>query len=63
MSLKWMLMCPGLVLLNSAGRIDTAYQAPPPGLVAQEMKKAPPGWVVDLISQGLFGYLEKNIAK
>jgi len=49
----------GLVLLNSAGRIDPTYQ-PPESLVIQQ-KKPPPVFIVNAISSFLFKFLEGDI--
>ena len=49
----------GLVLLNSAGRIDPSYQPPDP--LAVQQKRPPPVFVVDAISSSLFKFLEGDI--
>lgn len=56
--------CAGLVLVNSAGRIDASYIPETAAEAAATTgKKGPPALVADLVSRGLFTYLERSIAK
>jgi len=50
----------GLVLLNSAGPIDKAY-SDADWERQRAAKKAPPTWVVQAVSSGLFWYLERTV--
>ncbi len=56
----------GLVLVNSAGRLDPGYAAPDGGADRDpdpEPGSGPPRIVVDLLSRALFLYLERRRAR
>jgi len=55
----------GLVLVNSAGRLDPGYTAPAGGADRDpnpEPGSGPPRIMVDLLSRALFLYLERRCA-
>ena len=51
----------GLVLLNSAGNVNTSYT--PPTEDPSQPQKVPPKLLVDAASQGLFLFLRTSVAR
>lgn len=51
----------GLVLLNSAGKVDKSYT--PPTEDPSQPAKVPPKLLVDAASQGLFFFLRTSVAR
>lgn len=53
----------GLVLLNSAGNVNTKYTPPTPSPQPEAPGKGPPKLLVDAASQGLFLFLRTSVAR
>ena len=51
-----------LVLVNSAGKIVPDYTSPPED-ASVNGKAGPPALVADVVSWGIFNFLERSIAK
>ncbi len=54
--------CAGLVLVNSAGKIVPDY-TPEAGGKFGNGKTGPPALVADVVSWGIFNFLERSVAK
>ena len=54
--------CVGLVLVNSAGKIVPGY-IPEAGGKTGNGKAGPPALVADVVSWGIFSFLERSVAK
>ena len=55
-------LCAGLVLVNSAGKIVPDY-TPEAGGKSGNGKTGPPALVADVVSWGIFNFLERSVAK
>ena len=54
----------GLVLMNSAGKVEPGFQPPDSTSGVPSVKSTgPPRLLVEAVSRGLFFYLERNVPK